>query len=247
MTTPSKIIPSNFLFRFRFLCRRWDAPSPRAVDPETLDASFRIPLWAFIPKSEARLERQTQQPVETVGRDEQLAETFDFRIGWSPDGLILTVVVAGKDGQPFWQRSALNSADSLRICLDTRDMNDMHRGTRFCYKFVFFPLIGESARSARPLALWTPINRAREVPAGVDVASFVMASRRRNAGYSFTAFIPGSSLNGYDPGFFDRFGLHFTLSDSPRGAFTLQHAAPLPFEDDPSLWSSFVMTGAKDF
>ena len=149
MTTPSKIIPSNFLFRFRFLCRRWDAPSPRAVDPETLDASFRIPLWSFIPKSEARLERQTQQPVETVGRDEQLAETFDFRIGWSPDGLILTVVVAGKDGQPFWQRSALNSADSLRICLDTRDMNDMHRGTRFCYKFVFFPLIGESARSAR--------------------------------------------------------------------------------------------------
>ena len=74
MTTPSKIIPSNFLFRFRFLCRRWDAPSPRAVDPETLDASFRIPLWSFIPKSEARLERQTQQPVIAAGKGAQVGQ-----------------------------------------------------------------------------------------------------------------------------------------------------------------------------
>ena len=246
MATISKTLPSNFLFRFRFPCRRWDSPLPRSVDPETLDASFRVPIWSLISKSDDTLERRMQEPVETISVNEENAGLFDFRIGWSPDGLILTIVASGKEEQSCWRRSALERADSLRICLDTRDMKDARRGTRFCYKFAFFPLIGESLRSARPLAQWLPINRAREVPTGVDVDSFVMASRLKDDGYSFTAFIPGSFLNGYDPGFFDRFGMHFTVSDSPRGVFTLQHAPPIPFEDDPSLWSSFVMTGAKE-
>ena len=241
-------LPSNFPFRFRFSCRRWNSASgtPRSVDPETLDASFRVPIWSLAPWSDESLERRIVEPVESIGVDGENAGIFDFRLGWSLDGLILTVVVSGKDEQPIWQRSALERANSLRLCLDTRDMKDARRGTRFCYKFAFYPLVGESARSARPLAQWLPINRAREIPTGVDVDAFVMASRRKSDGYSFTAFVPGTFLNGYDPGFFDRFGMHFTVSDSPRGVFTLQHAPPIPFEDDPSLWSSFVMTGAKD-
>ena len=239
MATPPKTIPPNFLFRFRFSCRRCDAPTARSIAPETLDASFRVPLWSLVPKGEVRLERQAQAPPEAIGVNPEIADFFDFRIGWAPEGLVATVVVSKKDEQPVWPRSALDQADSLRLCLDMRDMKDARRATRFCYKFVFFPLVGESPRSARPIVQWSSIARAREIPSGVDLESFLMASKRRSDGYSFTAFIPAASLNGYDPEFFARFGMHYTVSDSQRGLFTLQHSAPLPYDDDPSLWAAF--------
>ena len=246
MATPPKTIPSNFPFRFRFLCRRCDAPTAQSIAPETLDKSFRAPLWSMVPKGEVRLERQAQAPPEAIGVNPDIVDWFDFRIGWAPEGLVATVVVSQKDEQPVWPRSALDQADSLRLCLDLRDMKDARRATRFCYKFTFFPLVGESIRSARPIAQWNSIARAREIPSGVDLESFLLASKRRADGYSFTAFIPAASLNGYDPEFFDRFGMHYTVSDSQRGLFTLQHSAPLPYEDDPSLWASFQMIPKGD-
>lgn len=236
-------IPTDFLFRFRFSCRRWEKASPGATIPETLDASFRIPLWSQIARSNF-WDARTNESSETVGDAVKSESLFDFRLGWSQRGLVFTTVVSGKRNQPYWTHSSLNEADSVRFCVDTRDLRDSHRGNRFCHKFAFYPFIGESEEVARPLAQWLPINRAREIPTCVDVDSFVMRSERRSDGYAFSVFIPASSLNGFDPESFDRLGMHYTVADSEYGMFTLQHGAPLPYEDDPSLWSSFVMLGA---
>ena len=36
----------------------------------------------------------------------------------------------------------------------------------------------------------------------------------------------------------------YAARDSEHGVFALQHHDPIPYEDDPSLWSSFEMEGA---
>ncbi len=237
-------IPTEFLFRFRFTCRRFEDAPTRKLAAEALSDEFRIPVWSLFPTRGA-LDVRAGDQQRVVGVSNANKNLFDFRCGWSEKGLLFTVVVAGKGEQGFWTHSTLHSADVLRVCVDTRDLRDAHRGTRFCHKFAFYPFVGESLDVSRPLAQWLPINRAREIPNRVDVDSFMMASERRPDGYAFSAFLPAASLTGYDPGTFNRFGLHYAVVDSKHGVFSLQHGMPFPFEDDPSLWSSFVMDGAN--
>ena len=238
-------IPTAFLFRFRFPCKRWEKEAPRAITSETLDSSFRVPLWSQIATRNV-WDARTNEPGKIVGVNSGNESLFDFRLGWSDQGIVFTVVVSGKKEQPYWTHSRLNEADAVRLCLDTRDIHDSHRGNRFCHKFAFYPFIGESEDVASPLAQWLPINRAREFPTRVDVDSFVAKSERRADGYVLSVFIPASSLGGFEPESFDRFGMHYAVVDSEHGMFTLQHSAPLPYEDDPSLWSSFIMSGAAE-
>lgn len=236
-------LPTNFLFRFQFSCRERPGDRQDDVAPETLDSSYRVPLWSQFPEYSAWGARSTE-PSPAIAANPENEAFFDFRVGWSRRGLTFTIVVAGKESQPTWTHSELKDADALRLCVDTRDLREIHRASRYCHKFAFYPFIGEAANVARPLAQWLPINRAREIPNRVDADAFVMASERRADGYAFSVFAPAACLTGYDPETFDRFGMHFAVVDSRHGAFTLQHGSPLPFEDDPSLWSSFVMTGA---
>ncbi len=230
-------IPQSFLFRLRIPCRPL---SPTLVSsypiPETLDASYGVPFWsqAASPNGFA-----TQALVQTL-RNAQNQTRFDFRIGWAQEGLLFTVVVANKREQRHWTHSSLKEADCVLLCLDARDLKDLHHGSRYCHKLLFYPLVGEGANVAKPLAQWLLLERAKARPEEVDVGSFRLASERRADGYAFSAFIPGSTLTGYDPKVIDRIGFHFIVQDSEYGKFALQHTEPFPVENDPSLWATLT-------
>lgn len=234
-------IPQNFLFRLRFPI----LPAPKdalkgGLKPEALDVSYRLPFWSQYDVPDG-FNKRAGEPGLLRACNPQIEDRFDFRFAWSKEGLFFTAVVAQKKEQRFWTHSELRDADCVRLCLDTRDVKDIHRGNKFCHKLLFYPLVGESEDVAKPLAQWAPINRAKASPSAVDVAEFRMAVEPKKNGYAFSAFIPANTLTGFEPEDFNRLGFHYVVRDSQFGAFVLQHADPAPCEEDPSLWVSLVL------
>ncbi|MBQ1337259.1 MAG: hypothetical protein II561_06890 [Thermoguttaceae bacterium] len=234
-------VPQNYLFRLRFPIGKIPASAYKsAIKPEQLDHQFRIPFWSQYEQRDG-FDKRDEDVDSLRPCDPEIENRFDFRCAWAQEGLLFTVVVAEKQKQPTWTHSTLRDADAVRLCIDTRDLKDVHRGTRFCHRLLFYPLVGESEEVAKPLAQWAPINRAKALPNAVDVAEFRMASERRKDGYAFSAFIPSGTLTGFDPSEFNRVGFHYVVRDSQFGAFVLQYAFPAPCEEDPSFWATLVL------
>ena len=237
-------LPQNFLFRFVFPCRRLDAATESAafggaLTAEALSTEYRLPFWTET-HSVSGLGRG-REPGPTTPRSPENEDLFDFRIAWSPRGLVVSTVVAGRRRVVRRVPTEADASDVLRLCLDARDVKETRRAGRFCHKFLFYPFIGKSDDSERPSAIWAPINRAKESPSPVDVGEFRLASERRIDGFAFSAAIPASTLTGFDPTDFRRLGLHFSQRDEEHGAFDLQLGEPFPIEDDPSLWTSLEL------
>lgn len=235
-------LPQNFLFRFAFPCRRLDAATESAafgdasLNAEALSSKYRLPFWT-LSEIVSGLGRG-REPGPTTPRSPENAGLFDFRIAWSPRGLVVTTVVAGRRRVARRAPTESDAPDALRLCLDTRDVKEARRAGKFCHKFLFFPFVGKTDDAERPRAIWAPINRAKESPSSVDVGEFRLASERRVDGFALSAAIPASTLTGFDPSDFRRLGLHFSQRDEERGSFDLQLGEPFPIEDDPSLWTS---------
>ena len=142
------LLPARYLWRFSSPCRR------------------REPLWT--PK-DARLEETYRLAV--LGELEQRAAWADVRGAWSPSGLAFSVVVRGK--AVLWCRPLqAEDSDGLHLWVNTRNVHDVHRASRFCHRFVFLP-------SDPPYCAWLPINRAREQPRPVPPEALQARSRQR--------------------------------------------------------------------
>lgn len=231
-------IPQDFLFRFRFPCRRFDsAILTEAFSGETLDERFRLPLWTQNETSE-KFAQNPRLPRTSTPRSPKNENRFDFRVGWAPEGFVFTAVVRGK--RRFVRRSQtdLNGADCVRLCLDVRDVKEARRAGKYCFKFLFYPRVGESDDGAKPLVQQAPINRAKAPAPSIDVDEFRTATDVRADGYAFSAFLPTSARAGFEPTEFPRLGFHFSVRDDEFGAFDLQHSALFPVEEDPSLWAT---------
>ena len=241
----SPTIDHTFLMRARFYCRR--APenlTASSLAPEALGAEWRVPRWTqyvFSDASTRETSRDGRAYLEPCGICDANRDFFDFRTAWSPEGFALTVVVAKKSEQKTFANSELDSADQIRVCLDARDLKEVKRGTRFCYKFVFFPTAVDARKTLSPKARQVTISRAREQATAIDAGEIALASELRADGYAFSAFFPAQTLVGYEPDSFNRLGLHFAVTDGARGVFALQHYAPTLYEEDPSLWPSFLL------
>ena len=234
-------LPQNFLFRFAFPCRRLDEATEGAAfggspTAEALSTEYRLPFWT-LSEVVSGLGRG-REPGPTTPRSSENAGLFDFRVAWSPRGLVVTTVVAGRRRVARRAPTESDAPDALRLCLDTRDVKEARRAGKFCHKFLFFPFVGKTDDAERPRAIWAPINRAKESPSSVDVGEFRLASERRVDGFALSVAIPASTLTGFDPSDFRRLGLHFSQRDEERGSFDLQLGEPFPIEDDPSLWTS---------
>ncbi|MDD3589136.1 MAG: hypothetical protein PHO46_02525 [Thermoguttaceae bacterium] len=234
-------IPQNYLFNLRFPIKKAAPKLLKAkLAAETLDDSYSLPFWSQYDLPDG-FDKRTGEPGLLKSINLENEKRFDFRFAWAKEGFFFTVVLAKKKRQPFWTHSALQAADCVRLCIDTRDIKDVHRGTKFCHKLLFYPFVGESANAAGPMAQWAPVNRAKASPNSVDVSEFSLCSQLRDDGYAFSAFIPGATLTGYDYDEFNRIGLHYIVRDSTHGAFVLQYADPAPCEEDPGLWASFAL------
>ena len=206
----------SFLYRFRFPCKY-------AAAGTLLDETYQLPNVSGLEDSNA----QHRLP-------------YDFRLGWNETGLLFSLTVSEKK-QSLWCRSTQpDDSDGIQICLDTRDIKDIHRASRFCHRLLFMP-IGSGRDQSQPLALWLPIHRAREHPNAIDLSQIKMQSKVAHSGYRLDVFLPGKVLTGFDPAEHTNLGFHFAISDREYGNSYFLAAPPLPYDQDPSLWGTLTM------
>ena len=135
-----QLLSPTFLFRFSIPCLRrdviWDAKKGCQLDEACRLPSFGAAL-------------------------EQHPDFADFRAAWNSSGLFFTARVSGKKQLPWCRPDRLEDSDGLQIWIDTRDTHNIHRASRFCHRFAFFPT-GGGRKLDEPLEAQLLINRARE-------------------------------------------------------------------------------------
>jgi len=206
-----------FLYRFRFPCEY--VPAGTAV----LDETYLLP-------NVSQLE----------GVDFQGRVSYNFRIGWNETGLFFLLTVSGKTQSLWCRTSQPDESDGIQICLDTRDIKDIHRASRFCHRLLFMP-IGGGRDQAHPTAFWLPIHRAKEYPNSIDLSQLKMQSHVSADGYQLHVFLPGKILTGFDPMEHPNLGFHFVVADREYGNSYFLISPPLPHDQDPSLWGTLMM------
>jgi len=210
-------LPKRLLFRFAVPC--W----------------YRDPLWTA---SGAKLEPKYR--LVNLAELEGLPACVDFRAAWSESGLAFSVEVAGKR-QPLWCRASKpEDSDGVQVWIDTRDVHDVHRASRFCHRFAFLPA-GSGSRLDQPALHWLPINRAREHPGAIRTGEMRVCSEIRSDGYLLEAYIPESALTGFDPQEHPRLGFTYAILDRELGEQTFAVGSPMPYQEDPSLWATLEL------
>jgi hypothetical protein len=205
-----------FLYRFRFPCAY-------AVAHADFDETYRLP---------------NVQQIEDADLQSRLP--YDLRVGWNETGLLFSLTVSEKK-QSLWCRSTQpDESDGLQICLDTRDIKDIHRASRFCHRLLFMP-IGSGRDQSQPSVMWLPIHRAKEHPNAIDLSQIKMQSKVAATGYQLTVFLPGKILTGFEPVEYPNLGFHFVVMDREYGSSYFLAAPPLPHDQDPSLWGTLTM------
>ena len=207
MTDP--LLPARFLFRFSAPCQRRD------------------PLWKNNGASLTEKYRLIGL-AELEGR----AAPADVRAAWSEAGLVFAVRVQGKRQQPWCRASRPEDSDGLQVWIDTRDVHNIHRASRFCHRFIFLPEGGGQL---------LPINRAREQPQPVRKELLQVACQKRADGYILQALIPAEALTGFDPTEHPRLGFTYAVIDRELGEQTFGVGSPLPYQEDPSLWATLEL------
>lgn len=211
------LLPKRFLFRFSLPCL------------------YRHPLWT---QQGAGLDPRYRLVglAELEGRN----MPADLRAAWSEAGLAFTVIVQGKQQAPWCRPSKPEDSDGVQFWIDTRDVHNVHRATRFCHRFLFLPSGGGQGLD-QPLAIWLPINRAKDHPRPIQPDWLKVLSRPQPGGYLLDAFIPAKALTGFDPVEHPRLGFTYAVMDRELGEQTLGVGSPMPYQEDPSLWATLEL------
>jgi len=164
----------------------------------------------------------------------------DVRAAWSEAGLAFTVLVQGKKQSPWCRTGRPEDSDGFQVWIDTRDVHNVHRASRFCHRFSFMPS-GGGNRLDQPVAQWLPINRARGQPQAIEPGGLKVHSRERTDGYVLDAFIAADALTGFDPAEHPRLGFTYAVLDRELGEQTFSVGSPMPYQEDPSLWATLEL------
>ncbi len=215
MTAP--LLPARFLFRFSVPCR------------------YRNPLWTA---DGARLDESYR--LVSLPALEERASWADVRAAWSEAGLAFAVEVRGKQQAPWCRDSRVEDSDGLRLWIDTRDVHNVHRATRFCQHFIALPG-GAGKRLDQPVVEPAPINRARELPPPVKPSLLHARSERLKDGYRLEVFLPAEALAGFDPAEHPQLGFTYAVIDRELGEQSFSVGSPMPYHEDPSLWATLEL------
>jgi hypothetical protein len=165
----------------------------------------------------------------------------ELRTAWNEEGIAFSLRVDGKKQLPWCRDSRPDESDGLRIWLDTRDMHNIHRASRFCHQFMFMPA-GAGKNLDEPFAEHLFIYRARENPKPVKHSLLKVRRDKRPGGYVLEAFISGQALTGWDPAEHRRIGFTYAVVDRELGTQTFTCGPEFPYHEDPSLWGSLELT-----
>ncbi len=210
-------ISKNLLFRYTIPLRHAEiAWTGSWLD---LDPSFRLPHFG-------QLEGQP---------------TFaDIRGCWNQAGLFFTVVVGSKRQPVQCQVSKLLQSDGIQFWVDTRDVHDVHRASRFCHWFAFLPTQGNT-KTAKPLGTMLRIHRAKDDPKTFQGFQPRVVSELAKDGYRLAALLPASALSGWNPTEHRKLGFQYAVIDRELGWQTLAADFRLPIAEDPSLWQTLEL------
>jgi len=211
------LLPQRFLFRLAAPCR------------------YRQPVWR--PRGP---ELEEKYRLVDFGELEGQPSRAEVRAAWSEEGLAFRVHVHGKRQPPWCRASRPEDSDGLQLFIDTRDVHNVHRATRFCHAFLFLPT-GGGSRTDDPLAVSVPINRARENPRPVAPGALAVRSSGQGDGYVLEAFISAEALTGYEPEEHPRLGFTYAVIDRELGLQTFTVGSPMPYQEDPSLWGTLEL------
>lgn len=206
------LLAPTFLFRFAVPCRKIKD------------------LW-----SDKQLELPEAYRIPTFGELEGRPVFADFRMGWHPDGIALSLSIFGKKQAPWCRVSRFEDSDGVALWIDTRYTGDVHRATRFCHQFMIMPQGGGPNRDG-PEGRLLDIARARENPPKVDPETIRVRAENRIDGYLLRAAIPASALNGYDPTDQASLGFTYAVMDREFGWQTFTISPEFGFMSDPTLW-----------
>ena len=214
---PKQLVPSTLLFNFlvdcHYLKELW------SEDKIELPASYKIPCFAEL---------------------ESRPMFADLRLGWNESGITVSLRVEGKTQLPWCRASRVEDSDGLSLCLDTRDVHDVHRASRFCHRFVFLPRGGGRA-SDQPMARLIDIHRARDNPKSVRDESLKIRAEKLANGYRLRGMIPAEAITGFDPDEHIRLGFNYAVTDSELGWQTFAVGSEFPTLEDPSLWATLEL------
>ncbi|MDP6018329.1 MAG: sugar-binding protein [Candidatus Latescibacteria bacterium] len=171
-----------------------------------------------------------------LGQMEGREAFAEVRLAWDEDGLYVGLRVENKTNVTS-HRQHPHNAEALFLWIDTRDVRDAHRASRFCHQFIALPRGGGSQR--RGAVAWQqPIRRAREASPICQPQQLRVASRCRKDGYSLELALPRQVLGGFDPGQNSRLGFAYLVTDHEHGNQTWSVPGRFPYQVDPSTWAT---------
>ncbi|MDR1477971.1 MAG: hypothetical protein LBJ00_03425 [Planctomycetaceae bacterium] len=242
----------RFLFKFRIPCSYVDFggeldESYKLPDLSLLELSvdslysscLKIPETGHI-NTTSRSGYSTAKPIVNTDFGVRSGVLPDFRVGWNERGIAIVVKVNGKKQSLWCKSTSPNESDGVQICLDTRDVKDVHRATRFCHRLVFLPTINDN-NQPEPCAFWLPIHRAKAHPNPIDVKKIKLTNKISKDGYELKIFMPQDVLTGFDPTEYSAMGFHFVVVDRELGNGYFIVEPPFPFDQDPSLWGTLAL------
>ena len=213
------MISKRFLYHFSVPCRwvetLWTAKGT------VLDESHKLPDFSSLEDAPAH----------------PLQGDVDFRMGWNEKGLAFSLRVEGRKRLPWCRITSPDESDGIQLCIDTRDVRNVHRASRFCHRLFVLPG-GNGSNFLRPAILWFPINRAKAHPNPIDVNRIKIGCQIANSMYRLDFAIPTDTLTGYEPLEYSQIGFHYYLVDKDLGNRPFLIDAPFPHNEDPSLWAS---------
>ncbi len=161
----------------------------------------------------------------------------DVYVMWDEAGLYVGVFVGAKAGVTGNRRNPL-SGDALILWIDTRDVHNVHRASRFCHEFIAIPRGGPKDAST---AWQYEIRRARAKAPICAETTLKTARKIAKTSYGLTLAIPASALNGYDPAEFPRIGFTYLIVDHDHRHQTWSSPQRMPSDTDPSLWGTLEL------
>lgn len=211
------LLPARFLFRFAAPCL------------------YRSPLWTA-----ERAQLDERHRLANLAELEEQPGWAELRAAWSEEGLAFALRVSGKRQPPWCRASRPEDSDSFQVWIDTRDVHNVHRASRFCHRLIFLPS-GAGKKLDEPAAAWLPINRAREQPRPIEPKQLRVRSEKRIDGYLLECLVPAAALTGFDPQEHPRLGFTYAVIDRELGEQTFGVGSPMPYQEDPSLWATLEL------
>ncbi len=208
-------IPTRSFFRFCAPCRPVSTPPTIDGDLGDWDDGHRLP------------------DLSEVSGEESVAAVY---AAWDADGLYFAVSARARAAASVDVGRPLRG-DGFQIWLDTRDVREAHRASRYCHHFYFLP--GKGRR--KPRAGQMRIRRARAHGRICDPDELSVGTHFGRSDFALEIHIPAAAMTGFEPTENRRLGFSYLLKDAGLGRQTWTADDPLPVAYDPSLWGTLEL------